>query len=302
MENTVHRLASPEFAAQQKRWLLLLGFYVGIPAIFAVFFGASESGSAAFIAKQYYFLYFFVAGLPLWWAADITSRLVNAALRPWKLPLFVILVLGAVLAQNLQAIWTPLRHDLFRPYLVEGSAFYAVFPWRYSDPDYLLEAIIAWVTYSTLWVGANYLYIYWLDIPRFGHHKPAHTSMESAANGNGAAAASTVTPTAQAMLLDQLPASLGRTIIALKAEEHYTRIYTELGETLLLMRFRDAVELLSAADGLQTHRSYWVNAGHVTEFCKAGRSSHVVLSTGLQVPVSRSYRVLIEAALNGRLS
>jgi DNA-binding LytR/AlgR family response regulator len=102
---------------------------------------------------------------------------------------------------------------------------------------------------------------------------------------------------AQHILWDQLPENLGRDIIALKAEEHYTRVYTGKGEALVLMRFRDAVALLEDLGGVQTHRSYWVNPAYVEKVVREGRSSFVQLRTGQEIPISRSYRVMALRAL-----
>jgi hypothetical protein len=57
-----------------------------------------------------------------------------------------------------------------------------------------------------------------------------------------------------------LPANLrGGEIWALEAEEHYTKIHTSKGNTLLLMRFSDAITEMDPQPGLQVHRSFWVS-------------------------------------------
>lgn len=277
-----------------------LAFYLLIPLLFAIEQGASESGSFAFTAKRYYFLYFITATLPVWWAMDLMTRLAQRILRPWDPPLIVILFVGAVLALNLQATWTPLRHALFEPYLVDGSAFFQVFPWRYNDLEYLREAVLAWIVGGGIWVAMNYFFLKVLNYPRYGYghaqadqHEGVASNLaqkEVPGNGNGNGSAADV-------LLDKLPERLGRNVVALKAEEHYTRVFTEAGEELVLMRFGDAVELLDALNGVQTHRSYWVNPAYAKKVVRDGRSSRVELSTGLSVPISRSYRLAATEAL-----
>ena len=274
----------------------LLSFYLGIPVALALFNGASESGSFSFVEKRYFFFYFLAAILPLWWAKDICSRVVKAVLRPWNPPLLLVLVLGSVAALNLQALWTPLRHAVFAPYLEEGSSFFPVFPWRYGDPDYLAEAVIVWFSGSAIWVAANLFYIYFLSYPRLGYSAGA----PGRARGAGPADTELDAPAETAgrnVLVAKLPEQIGSEIVALKAEEHYTRVYTTRGEALVLMRFGDAVELLRELDGLQTHRSYWANPAYIEGLVREGRSSHVHLNTGLDIPVSRSFRVKVQEAL-----
>lgn len=277
-----------------------VGFYLGIPLAFALYAGAAESGSATFVAKRYYFYYFLLVGLPAWWILDISTRVINRALHPWAPPLVLVLILGAIVGMNIQGTWAPFRQSLFEPYLVEGSSFYPVFPWRFSDPDYQIEALVSWTTTSIVWVVANLVFIRGLHCPRFGHSVTNRTREPVKASADPLPAEPMPAKPALSFLLEKLPGHLGTNVIALKAEEHYTRVYTDKGEKLVLMRFSDAVELLSAVRGVQTHRSYWVNADYISAFVREGRTSHVHLNTGIDIPVSRSYRVKVREALHDR--
>lgn len=89
-------------------------------------------------------------------------------------------------------------------------------------------------------------------------------------------------------LASRLPPQLDAGIIALSAEDHYLRVYTERGDTLIHYRFSDAVRALGAA-GVQVHRSWWV-AKNAVERIERESSRHVlVLTGGVRVPVSRTY-------------
>ncbi len=87
----------------------------------------------------------------------------------------------------------------------------------------------------------------------------------------------------------RLPAKLGVDLVAIKAEDHYLRIYTAAGNDLLLMRLADAVDELEGYDGLRVHRSYWVARAAIERAERTGRRSTLHLVNGLTVPVSRSY-------------
>ena len=52
----------------------------------------------------------------------------------------------------------------------------------------------------------------------------------------------------------------------------------------------DAVRELTQVDGLQVHRSWWVAKIGVTDEKKSDGRSFLILPTGTEVPVSRSYR------------
>lgn len=87
--------------------------------------------------------------------------------------------------------------------------------------------------------------------------------------------------------LERVPARLGDQVLALEAEDHYVRVHTTLGSTLILMRFADAVAEMEGAEGLRTHRSWWVAKSAVRDFVSRGRRMDLVLDGGLTAPVTR---------------
>lgn len=97
-------------------------------------------------------------------------------------------------------------------------------------------------------------------------------------------------PAIGAALSDKLPVRLREApILALQAEDHYLRVHTPLGDSLILMRLSDAIAAVEALDGARTHRSWWVAREAVTDADKSGGRATLTLSTGVQAPVSRTY-------------
>jgi len=88
-------------------------------------------------------------------------------------------------------------------------------------------------------------------------------------------------------LAERLPPHLGQDVIALQMEDHYVRVHTTRGDTLVLMRMADAVAELGGLDGLRVHRSWWAARTAVTAVERNGRSLTLMLSNGLAVPVAR---------------
>ena len=88
-------------------------------------------------------------------------------------------------------------------------------------------------------------------------------------------------------LLARLPAPLGREIVALQIEDHYVRVHTRIGSTLVLLPLRQAIEGCGLP-GLRSHRSWWVARDAVTGVRQDGRNVRLVLSNGLEAPVSRA--------------
>lgn len=87
---------------------------------------------------------------------------------------------------------------------------------------------------------------------------------------------------------DRLPPRLGRTVLCMQMEDHYVRVHTPLGSTLVLMSLSQAMAGLKGVEGVQTHRSWWVARTAMTSVVEDGRKLRLRLIGGLEAPVSRA--------------
>lgn len=95
---------------------------------------------------------------------------------------------------------------------------------------------------------------------------------------------------AVARFLDRLPVKYrGADLWAVSSEDHYLRIHTNRGQELILMRLADAVRELAGAEGVQVHRSWWVAKAGVGDTRRDNGKLVLVLKSGTEVPVSRTY-------------
>jgi hypothetical protein len=101
-------------------------------------------------------------------------------------------------------------------------------------------------------------------------------------------------------MLARLPRCIGTDIVAISAELHYLRVHTRIGEALILMSFGRAVEALGVIPGQVIHRSHWIALAHVASLESDGDRVICRLDTGLELPVSRTYRPKLRAALASR--
>jgi hypothetical protein len=101
-------------------------------------------------------------------------------------------------------------------------------------------------------------------------------------------------------LLSRLPRKIGTDIVAMSAELHYLRVYTRGGEALILMSFGRAVDALGLVPGQVIHRSHWIAIAHISALESDGDRVICRLDTGLELPVSRTYRTSLRAALASR--
>lgn len=144
---------------------------------------------------------------------------------------------------------------------------------------------------SVLVIGTAMTALLWLLETRATPQAPTavHGSPEPGAP-------SAATPQPGARFLARLPGRLGVDLLALQMEDHYVRVHTRSGDTLLLMRLRDAVAELDGVDGLQVHRSWWVARSAVRTVEPDGRGLRLTLSNGLVVPVPRERAPELKAA------
>ena len=84
-------------------------------------------------------------------------------------------------------------------------------------------------------------------------------------------------------------------IYALSAEDHYLRVHTSAGNTLILMRLYDAIRELEGIEGSQTHRSWWVARDAIEDIRRQDGRVSLTLRGDIEAPVSRSYQKVLKA-------
>lgn len=99
----------------------------------------------------------------------------------------------------------------------------------------------------------------------------------------------TISDTQLSKFLALLPVEKRGQLYAFESADHYLKVYTDKGHHLLLMRFKDAVDMLEDYPGLQTHRSWWVAISAVAQVTKENRKTLLILENNLKVPVSKTY-------------
>lgn len=101
---------------------------------------------------------------------------------------------------------------------------------------------------------------------------------------------------ARPRLLDRLPDEIRAPIAALEATDHYTRVTTDRGSAMILLRFSDAIAEAAPTEGLRLHRSHWVALDHIAAVRRDGPRAVVTTRSGLELPVSRGHVAALEEA------
>jgi hypothetical protein len=97
-------------------------------------------------------------------------------------------------------------------------------------------------------------------------------------------------------ILRRLPPRLGQDLLCLSMEDHYVRLHTVQGSTLVLMSLSQAMEEVGGLEGLQVHRSWWVARRAVEGVIEDGRQVRLRLKGGIEAPVSRASVARLRAA------
>lgn len=95
--------------------------------------------------------------------------------------------------------------------------------------------------------------------------------------------------------VDAIATPLRGEVLALQMEDHYVRVHRQAGSELILMPLSRAIEAVEA-NGLRTHRSWWVAAHAVIAVEGNARSMRLRLSNGVVAPVARSAVTHLKAA------
>jgi hypothetical protein len=96
-------------------------------------------------------------------------------------------------------------------------------------------------------------------------------------------------PEANRFLL-RLPLEKRGTLQRLEAQDHYVLAVTDKGQSLVLIRFADALAEVEDLAGLQIHRSHWIVPEHAVRTFRENGRDLIEMADGAHVPVSRRFR------------
>lgn len=259
---TAASFAVPLFAA------VLLGWYgAGLPS----------TG----VGSGFAIVYWLSILLTTWLAFEVASWVAAYVLKPLNPPFIAVIAAGC--------IFGGLTVRPFVIYMIvqffamaqgtEGPSGPPEFIWSLEWlGGFIQEALVIMV----MWIGANLMLRGPFHLPRFGF-APAGTaraSVEAADDG----------PVPDPEFFKRLEKVSPDAIAAVEAEDHYVRVHTPETSELIHYRFTDAVNELRGHDGLQVHRSFWVNRAAIDTIVRRGRSFDIVLKGGKRVPVGQTYK------------
>ncbi|GAB2674945.1 LytTR family DNA-binding domain-containing protein [Aliiglaciecola sp. 3_MG-2023] len=275
----------------------VLSFYLGVPLALGMFFALSQSGTEPLVGIEGHLVYWLISTLLSWQFLAIGSKLVALVLKPFKAPFIAILIAGFALGI---VLWVPVsivRDILVDGYVQEGQVLKSTS--RYTD---IVVTISNWTLGIGIWVSVNYFYLFVLGVSRFNYSadsKKVQRFRSWLLSTELSDEHSDFKQSRSPRLHNRL--SKPGDILALIAEDHYTRVILQNREELIYIRFKDAIAEMQGQNGFQTHRSYWVSEEAAVGYSEQGHSASIKLLNDRDIPVSRSFRQAIKRQL-GSLS
>lgn len=300
--NTVSTASAPMSVGHSRHngWLWRrLAYYLGVPLAVAVYAGLNNWQMQEIAGFPATIMFYLAHSLLPWWLTCGSTHLWMKLLAQWKPAWLVLLLLGHVTGCLLvlpYSNWLTTAFEIRWPDLKVGPEFGPLMSAEFWG--YLLRAGIIWIAVNVAFDRFVGLPLYRYAIPR-GYDEPAHQHITVAATGAGAGAvdehaAGNRPRTALPAFLSRLPAHMEPDeLLAIKAEQHYIRVYTPAREYMVLYRFSDAVHELDGSRGIQVHRSYWINTGSVASICTRAKDFHLSLTSGAKIPVSIPYQGMV---------
>lgn len=272
-------------------------FFGALPLACALWGTAVGIGPARVLGFQYGLAYIGIQMLAAFCGNGLGALAAARVLRRFAAPLWVILLLGYGLS------WLP----LYTFYLHHFAWFSHLFPEIVAPTNrpptslsgaYLVHAARYSLPFVPMWLLAVYGYRFLTGVQFFGRTRGRRHLVATPADPVPQPTTEPVPPALPAatpaaiappfLAASRLPHDA--VALAIKAEEHYIRVWSASGTDLIRYRFSDAVLDLADRDGAQVHRSWWINWDAVRDCHDRGRALTLLLVNGLEVPVSLAHK------------
>jgi hypothetical protein len=271
-------------------------FYLGVPAILGSYSALSNWELLELSGYQTTLLFYAGHSFVPWWITCLATVAVFRLLRPWQPPQLLVLLAGSFLACLATLPYSEWVTEFFASGWFKGDTDGRL-AWQhiYSQIGFWSFALRA----SVVWVAINLVFDRGLGLPRFRYagatpRGPAVPPAPADVTAGDLLPAAGGADDGALRFLQRLPATVKpEEVIALKAEQHYIKVYTADRQFMTLHRFSDAVAEMDASAGQQVHRSFWVRTGAVRAIRRSSGRYTLELVNDLKVPVSAPNRGLL---------
>lgn len=264
--------------------------FLAPPLVLGLALGANQTRAGSYLSWPASISYWVLIALVTWCTFAAATILLRFLLRPWALPPSSVWAAGGIAGSFLARLLIYRIADAFVPFM--ASPRLRQMPVAELSPEFINYYLTNWAIVIIAWVVSCWL--------ADGADRQSDRLHETSGNEIISEAEAVLEYDAQrdprsfrrVGFLRRVPEHLGDDILALEAEDHYVRVYTRLGDTLILTSISNAATALADAGvrGNRVHRRWWISAGAVVSHDVRGRQWFATLQNGMRVPVSQTYR------------
>jgi hypothetical protein len=278
--------------------LYFFGIPVGLAIVFSLVGTRLTYGMPYLDALFYMLVHMFIA----WWSVNLGATIIKLSFRSWGPPVIAVCMLGLLLALIPAAFLFQAVGDFYanlHPIFATNRADTVIPNW---DIAYLLHFIRYSFPVLPTFLAGVYGYRFATGVDWYGYNRNEGYTPNASAEENLDLSSNRVATLqeATAQLIDGTKLPANARLIAIKAEQHYIKIWSDQGTDMVRYRFRDLAETLQNCKGNQVHRSWWVDLGHVQSYRHTGRKLELNMGADLMIPVSLSYKNSVLAILNSK--
>lgn len=261
-------------------------YFCAVPILLGLFFGwfkADQGGKDLMLRLILtpYWIGFFQIG----WLALILSALLGfQVFKPWRPPLWLISFIAPAAFSWLGAYVLNIYIEFLNSFIPDVNGKSSPMQITFS-----VEFFVNFLSFMTpnfvLFTALNYYFDRGLNQPLFRYKLDTHELSSSLSNDDK----KTPATTPELIFLKLISKEKQGKLLAIQAQEHFVKVWTEAGSELIRYKFGTALLELESADGLQIHRSYWVADDAVKRFKKDGPKYVIELVNDEVIPISQSY-------------
>lgn len=267
--------------------------YFAAPALTGFAIGWQQAGFGQFMSKWASVVQWVLHFETFWLVGFVSLFCVNLLNKKFVIPKPVFLLISLLLTIFIVRPIYFVNYELMVGYAIQSGADLEgrVREFIFFDPslEFLSSILTLYMHDIILWPVLTGFIIFYGTFP-FGIFQSSTFSDPPFENSNQNTdqEKSTLYKEHANAFIRKLKPELGFSISYLKAEGHYVRAKTELGEDLVYYRFGDAIIQLDKM-GLQVHRSYWVSHSTLANQETQIKDNEILLADGTSIPVGSTF-------------
>lgn len=287
-----------------QRWLGLSAnailFYGMVPALLGIVFAGLTYPQLSAAQWPVYEVQIYSVAVVFtgWLIRDGCCAVLAYFVRDRGLSLITVLIAGALVANVVIFPFSISFQTIFENMFIPEDLHQAHLRWApllSFDPGYLRDAVINHILPALfLWTTINLAFFHLLGLPRYGYpQSQIYRAISQKSVDADVERPATSTVRAHPSFMTLVPEKhQHEQVVAVKAEQHYVRVYTRLGDDLIHERFRSVVSEYEHFGGVQVHRSFAIHPDFIQGIMFENGQATIALVNGLSIPVSRSYTAI----------